>query len=235
MKTKNCITCNKAFEFESDGDPVFIGTVWERFEPRNCVQCSLAIEGERLKEEIETNRKAEQKKRDARWLELCPIRFRDTDSTRLPETLTHALGQWNPGERTNLALIGQSGTCKTRAGFLALYEAHSQGAWCEAISHSKLAELARDSAYGDNAEKARKRLSALERCDVLFIDDIGKPPSTERADAEFESVIDTRYANGSPTIWTANGKGAWLSARFGPDRGEPIVRRLAEDALIVSL
>jgi len=227
-QTKPCAKCAKTFEFT-------IYEIMPTFHPAHCVACSVAIQAEMLKIQCEENKRKADEKLAMEWLALCPIRFRDSEESRLPQVSREAIEAWASSETTNLAFIGPAGTCKTRAGFLALKMAHESGERCEAISHSALAETARDAAFGDNTEKARQRMRALQKCDVLFVDDIGKPPSTERTDADFEALIDYRYAHRLPTIWTSNAGGTWLASRFGADRGEPIVRRLAEDAIIAKL
>jgi hypothetical protein len=60
------------------------------------------------------------------------------------------------------------------------------------------------------------------------MDDLGKPPATDRADAELEELVEVRTSQLLPILWSANGSSAWLIKRMGPDRGEPLVRRLSE-------
>lgn len=231
-ETIPCVACGIAFDYH----PYTIGV---RFKRTECTQCA-----EQFIKEWEKKEKAdEQEKKQAeamarhesRWNELCPKLFRDTDASRLPAMLATAATDWQTDSSKVLALIGASGTGKTRAAFLALRAAHDSGMHCEAITHSALSKCARDAAFGDNTADARTRMEELEACDVLLVDDLGKPPSTERADADLEALIDYRYANCLPTIWTANSGGAWLASRFGSDRGKPLVRRLTQNALIVSL
>lgn len=228
IKTKPCKKCAEPFEF----------TEYEDFPnlcSNYCKPCAAVLEAEHTAKIAAEEFARDKWQRDNQWSRICPLRFLDTDESRLPKQSLDAIAAWNPDESMNLAFLGIAGTCKTRAGFLALKKANDSGAWCESITHSKLTETARDAAYGDDTDDARKRMRKLENCAVLFVDDLGKPPSTERADADFEALIDLRYSHGRPTIWTANSGGAWLASRFGADRGEPIIRRLAEDALIVKL
>lgn len=73
----------------------------------------------------------------------------------------------------------------------------------------------------------------MARVDMLLFDDLGKAPSTENVDAELLELIERRTSNGKALLWSANGSGTWLESRFGPDRGEPLVRRLAEFTKVV--
>ena len=227
QETKPCETCGKDFTC----NPYLMGI---KFRRPNCGPCGDTLFAEHQAKEEALANAAKDERHEARWLELCPKLFRDTDANRINPALISAIAEWTH-DRTGLAFIGTSGTGKTRAAFLALRKAFDAGLHCEATTHSALAQTARDAAFGERVEAARDRMEELQDCDVLFVDDLGKPPSTERADADFEALIDHRYSHTLPTIWTSNSGGAWLAMRFGDDRGKPIVRRLTEGALIVKL
>jgi DNA replication protein DnaC len=82
-------------------------------------------------------------------------------------------------------------------------------------------------------ETARARLDKLKRVRVLMLDDLGKAASSERADEQLENLIEKRGGECLPILWSANGSSAWLASRFGPDRGMPLVKRLAEFSTVV--
>jgi DNA replication protein DnaC len=109
----------------------------------------------------------------------------------------------------------------------------NQGLSCQFMSHNQFSKLVMDAFSGEIKAEPRKRLDFLGKIHLLLIDDLGKAPSTERADAELEELIEVRGANMLPTFWTANGSGEWLIKRFGPDRGDALVRRLAEFSIVV--
>lgn len=226
-ETKPCETCGEDFTCK----PYILGT---KFSRPNCPKCGNLIFAEYEAKIADEDRAEKQARREDRWREICPRLFRDTDAAQINPSLINAVNEWSMEDK-GLAFIGTSGTGKTRASFLALRKAFDAGLHCEATTHSALAQNARDAAFGERIEAARSRMEQLQECDVLFVDDLGKPPSTERADADFEALIDHRYAHCLPTIWTSNSGGAWLAQRFGADRGKPIVRRLTEDTLIVKL
>ena len=227
-KTKPCAKCGVNFTFEPNEFNEF-------FDPRHCEPCAVEATAEYEAQRKQIEQAEKEKEIAQRWLAICPVRFQDTDESRIPQKSRDAIAEWLSSDATNLAFIGAAGTCKTRAGFLALKAASDAGESCEYVSHSAIAEIARDASFGDDTERARNKMRWLKKCAVLFVDDIGKPPATERADADFEALIDHRYAHKLATIWTSNAGGTWLASRVVADRGEPIVRRLAEDAIIVKL
>lgn len=117
---------------------------------------------------------------------------------------------------------------KTRLLFLALKRAHDAGKWVRVVSHNKFSKVVMDAFMGENRTEGVKTLEALRKTGYLMIDDLGKAPSTERADAEMEELVEYRVSHGLPILWSANAGGGWLEARFGPDRGPALVRRLAQ-------
>jgi len=177
--------------------------------------------------------------KDAAWKRVCPAEYRDTDERHpgLNPLALEAVRRYEPRAFRGLGLIGETGEGKTRCAFLALRRAHLAGLRVNSVSHNRFSRLAIDAFSGTTEERghARAALDSLKRADVLLLDDLGKAPSTERADAELEELIEIRTSGQKPLLWTANGSGAWLSARLGADRGNPATRRLAEFCEIVNL
>jgi hypothetical protein len=177
--------------------------------------------------------------KDAAWSRVCPALYRDTDDAHpgLNPLALDAVRRYEPRAARGLGLIGATGEGKTRCAFLALRRAHLAGLRVNSVSHNRFSRLAIDAFSGTTEERghARAALDALKLADVLLLDDLGKAPSTERADAELEELIEARTSNNKPLLWTANGSGEWLIARLGADRGEPAIRRLAEFCEIVNL
>ncbi len=199
-----------------------------------CEECRVKFAAE---EEAKANR-ATQRREDEKWEAVCPLIYRDTDlrDARLASAAVSAVARWSPGVR-GLGLIGTTGRGKTRCLYMALRKAHGAKMTVAALSHTKLSRIAMDAFSGDKDERrgAREILSELHRADVILLDDLGKPPSTERADSELEELVEDRTSEGKPILWTANGSGEWLIKRFGVDRGEPLVRRLAEFSDVTTL
>lgn len=171
--------------------------------------------------------------RDSIWRKVCPASYRDTNpqDTRLNSIARALAGSWDAKNSTRgIGLIGSTGLGKTRCLFVALKRAHEAGRKVAAISHTKFSRVVLDAFSGGSEERreAKAILANLIRADVLLLDDLGKAPSTERADSELENLIEERTSAGRPILWTANGHGAWLEQRLGEDRGKPTARRLAE-------
>jgi DNA replication protein DnaC len=202
------------------------------------VRCAACIEkwNETTRKMKSAERAAEQ---DAAWSRVCPAAYRDTDESHpgLNPLALEAVRRYEPRAARGLGLIGSTGQGKTRCAFLALRRAHTAGLRVNSVSHNRFSRLAMDAFSGTTEERgnARAALDFLKRADVLLLDDLGKAPSTERADAELEELIEARTSNNKPLLWTANGSGEWLIARLGADRGEPAIRRLAEFCEIVNL
>jgi DNA replication protein DnaC len=73
----------------------------------------------------------------------------------------------------------------------------------------------------------------LARAEVLFFDDLGKVPLTERVEAEFFALIERRMARQLPITVTSNMTGDDLAAKASTDRGRPLIRRLREFCRVV--
>lgn len=229
-ETKSCVACGTTFTFQYDGNE--LGNILAKWRVR-CEPC--AEMGAAIAEEIE--RVSETKAKEERWLKVCPPLYADTDTShpKLGRPFLTAAMQWTPDGSRGLGFLGKSGSGKTRCLYLALRRAFDAGLWCEAISHNAFSKLVISAFSGEGEERrdAQKGLERLRSVGVLLIDDIGKAPATERADAELEELVEARAAQKRPLLWSANGSGEWLAKRFGADRGEPIVRRLAEFSEIV--
>jgi DNA replication protein DnaC len=229
--TKTCQTCGNEFTIDdsiylSDFDRIILDM------KRHCDPCCAASEAaEKAREE-----KREAMKREERWDSICPPLYRSTDLAHagLLDAFVTAARDWKPGDR-GLGFMGNSGGGKTRLLFTCLRRAFDAGYTVHATNHHHFSRLVIEALSGlDEArEKAQAELRRLERVEVLLLDDLGKAPSTERCDAELECLIEARGSHLRPILWSANGHGQWLIDRFGPDRGAPIVRRLAEFSTVV--
>ncbi len=215
-----CSVCERAFIAHA----VSLGGV-ELFRARYCQTC------------VEVRLTAGQcddrgRKHACDWERICPIEYRDTDLAHSGISSQCRVGavEWDARSNRGLAFIGDTGTGKTRSLFAALHHAHDLGRRCESISHNRFSRVVAEAFAGDVTERSRAKgiLRRISNAEVLLFDDLGKAPNTERADAEFEELVEYRTSHGLPILWTANGSGEWLARRFGADRGEPIVRRLAE-------
>lgn len=198
-----------------------------------CSACSKVVLAEGDKH-LATERA---KEREAVWIKVCPEQYRNTDlgHPSLNREFVAACQAWRYSSRKGLGLVSTSGQGKTRLLYSALRRAFDSGLWTHATSHTIFRRLAIEasSGEGENRFAARNKLDMMTRVDVLLFDDLGKAPSTEAVDAEVEDLIEARTSRGRLILWSSNGGADWLMGRFGPDRGEPIVRRLAEFTQIV--
>lgn len=227
--TKICIRCKQPFEtpsFDLAGVTMSLAIC--------CTSCSAA----HLEDSLAREREAEQKRVNERWYAICPPLYRETDITHsgIQASFRDAALAWEPSSTLGLGFIGGSGGGKTRMLMVALRKAFDAGLSTRFLSHNGFSKLVIDAfsnSAGQGRSEAKDALSWLARVRVLFLDDLGKAPSTERCDAELEELIELRGANFLPTLWSANGTSEWLIRRFGPDRGEPLVRRLGEFSTVI--
>lgn len=194
------------------------------YRPFACPPCVERSEADKVAEE----QRQKQKGREDKWNAVCPPLYRDTDlsHTGLSRAAVDCVRRWDM--KRGIGLIGESGRGKTRVLFVALRRAHEAGKFVRVVSHNRFSKIVIEAFSGDGRAESGKELMWLRKTDYLMIDDLGKAPSTERADAEMEELIEYRVSNDLPILWSANAAGGWLENRFGPDRGPALVRRLAQ-------
>jgi DNA replication protein DnaC len=228
MEDTQCIDCGgvTAIAYRDGADEAAKEAL--RKEAR-CLRCEVSRESKRLLAES-------QAKRGDLWAKVCPKAFMDTDPNYpdLHKPFISAAKEWKYGVK-GLGFMGPSRLGKTRSLFLAAKNAFDAGLSVAAIRHTRLTRLVQDAFTGDSRNVPRETLDWLCEADVLILDDIGKPPTTERTDAEFADLLDERIWHQRPVLWSVNGSSKWLMERFGPDRGAPIVKRLTEFSTIVTV
>jgi hypothetical protein len=229
IKVRTCMDCGASFEG-------ILGLCGE------CADRRWNLEQDRKKAKANTVRNAD-------WLAICPRIYRDTDWSRreLSPEIVKLASAWKIGSpKHSLALHGPTGKGKTRAAFAILHRYHAAGwtvyamhagdAWDNGKRVQGLSSAARLQ-YADEQEVGEAAVAALRRardCDILLLDDVGKERAgangilSEAVSEAFFGLIEFRLANVLPTIWTCNMSAAALMQRFGPDRGQPLMRRLNE-------
>jgi len=173
-----------------------------------------------------------------KWFhDACLPLYRESDTSRFSKKLLTAINEYTVTPQ-GLGFVGKPGECKTRAMFILLRRLiMDDGVYCKAVSTPKFATLCANQ-FSDNfqaKEDAEKKMKSFQSCDVLFIDDLGKNKMTERAEVELYDLLETRTGKMIPTLWTANAASGELLAMFSKDRGEAILRRLAEFSKVISL
>jgi len=164
----------------------------------------------------------------ATWDDLCPIDFRTPiDPLRLHQAIVPALALTGT---EGAALIGESGSGKTRVAWLLLRRAAVAGHSVFAISHGGFRQASSLRHDHDRmvADSARETVSRAHNAQILLIDDIGKGSPTETADETFFELLSARRDNQLVTHWTANAGSKWLKSRFGRDKGPAILQRLRD-------
>ncbi len=222
-----CRECGAPGEFE----PI-PGFERQNERPKLCTPCD-----EKQIVELERKRLQERKlKLEADWLKLCPPSYRLTNPKHpdINQAVLSYLLKWrHTGSGTGIALIGNTGLCKTRMMFLLIRKLHFAGVRVAAINTVDLSRCWSRS-FGDDmeADRARETVRRCRNAEVLFLDDVGKGKFTERTEAEFYSLIEYRTSHLKPIHWTANADGKQLETMISADRGSPIVRRLRESSEI---
>jgi hypothetical protein len=222
-----CQSCGQSF----DASEIKIGGKVV-FTQKTCPPC-VAEREYRVSQEVGT----EQFNRlTVAWQAICPAAYRDTDVKRIPAPFLKVLDSWEYGSR-GVGLIGQAGERKTRTAFKILEKQHFAGVPCMAVTSTRFAKLATDQFCEDVQSRlmARDQINKLGTVKLVLFDDVGKHKMTDRVELEFFDLMETRTSNLLPIIWTANAKGRELVAMMSPDRGKPIVRRLAEFSEVISL
>ena len=82
--------------------------------------------------------------------------------------------------------------------------------------------------YGSDIKLADRMIADLAEIELLILDDLGKEQLTDRMGEVLFEVFDRRYSNLKRTWITTNQPGTEIIARFGEDRGKPLVRRITE-------
>jgi DNA polymerase III delta prime subunit len=166
------------------------------------------------------------RQRENRWQWLCPPLYRETDPARLPPVPLAEVMAWQYGPQ-GLLLIGPTGAGKTRAAYLLLRRLLDEDESRRIIAFGCL-DFGHEAARRFREATGETWVAGVARADVVFFDDFGKEPLTERVEAELFGLIEYRTAHHLPILATSNLTGAALEAKASADRGGPMVRRLRE-------
>jgi len=221
------MTCGINFTYEP---VIFHGR--QIFEPRYCDPCC-----EKASQEDHEN--ASRKRREAsktRWNLMIPPIYHDTDISRIPKEITAVTEFWQYQPK-GIGIIGRSGKGKTRATIALLHRMHEEKRNTYYITATDLA-LNSANQFADNPATKSIAQNILQLCRsacVLLLDDLGKNRMTDRAESELYDLLEYRTSRRLPIIWTSNSDARGLLAMFSADRGDAIVRRLAEFSQIVKI
>lgn len=178
----------------------------------------------------------EQQRRQEAFHALCPPLYRESDPKRLPAAFLRECEAWEVSPM-GLGFVGIAGTGKTRAAWMLLKRLHFSGVRVFGLTATAFAKACADQWHDNNQAKAlaEDTLTRCRRTKVLLLDDLGKQKMTERAELELFDLLEHRTSHELPVIWTANAGRETLKQMLSPDRGEPILRRLAEFTKVVTV
>jgi len=169
------------------------------------------------------------------WEQTCKYQsYRNTDLAKLPPQTQKALPgilSWEYGPR-GLLLNGPTGTGKTRCAWLLIKKLWEAGISIAAFDCADFGH--RCIRYFRDGE-AEEWLGRMAKHPLIFFDDFGKMPFTERVEAELFTLIERRMAHSLPCIYTMNMTSDDLMGKASEDRGRPLVRRLRESCRVVTL
>lgn len=176
------------------------------------------------------------KRRQEAFDALCPPLYRESDPKRIPAPFLRECEAYEVSSH-GLGFVGTAGSCKTRSAWMLLKRLHFSGTRVYGITATQFAKACADQ-WHDNPEAKARAEETLDRCrrtKVLLLDDLGKQKMTERAELELFDLLEHRTSHELPVIWTANAGKQALRQMLSPDRGEPILRRLAEFTKVVTV
>jgi DNA replication protein DnaC len=178
----------------------------------------------------------EQERRQEAFNALCPPLYRESDHQRIPAAFLRECEAWEVSPH-GLGFVGLAGSGKTRAAWMLLKRLHFKGVRVFGITATAFAKACADQWHDDPQAKAlaEDTLTRCRRTKVLLLDDLGKQKMTERGELELFDLLEHRTSHELPVIWTANAGRESLKQMLSPDRGEPILRRLAEFTKIVKI
>lgn len=184
---------------------------------------------------LERERQRERERRAERFRSLCPPLYQQTDPARLPPDKLAAVTGWQYGPK-GLLLVGPTGTGKTRCAWQLLRRLIHAGRTVRAFDGLGWG-VAVSAAFG-TPDETETWLDRVCKVDVLFIDDLFKVKMTEAQEQAAYGVFERRTNHLLPLIVTMNSTGRMILDRMTDqgraDRGEPLIRRMAEFCEVVT-
>lgn len=184
---------------------------------------------------MQEQRQQERDRRAARFRNLCPPLYQQTDPARLPPDKLAAVTAWKYGPK-GLLLVGPTGTGKTRCAWQLLRRLIHEGRTVTAFDGLGWG-VAVSAAFGDPGTTA-DWLDRVCKADVLFIDDLFKVKMTEAQEQAAYGVFERRTNHLLPILCTLNSTGRMILDRMTDqgraDRGEPLIRRMGEFCEVVT-
>jgi len=166
---------------------------------------------------------------------ICPTIYMETEQARLNQERLQSVMAWQYGA-TGLLLAGNTGTGKTRCAWELIKRLIREGRKVTAFDGMGWG-IAVSAAFGEPS-RTDQWVSAMCKCDVLFIDDLFKAKMTEAQELAIYGVFERRGAWKKPIICTTNTSGAAIMERMTDagreDRMRPLLRRMSEFCQIIT-
>jgi len=218
--TRPCLQCGRPFQS--------VPLVYEDRAIAAKLRCDACL----ARHEVEEIQEREQRLAAAlaaAWERICPPLYRDTDRARLAcsEAAQAKVLNWQYGPR-GMLLHGPARLGKTRLVYLLLSRLHHiERRDIIALTASTFSHHI-STRFGEGYGRGEAFVKRLSSVALLFVDDLGKGRMTDRVEAEFFHIIETRSSHLLPTLLTTNVNGSVLRNMWSSDRVEPLLGRFQE-------
>jgi len=174
----------------------------------------------------------------ARWMTAVPPRYRNAEAASSSPVIAAWAQQvaHNPDDARSLLLTGTTGTGKTHQAWAALRMIAEAGPNRYELIATTAADMYGSLRPGGSGRGEKAELDRLVRIPILLLDDLGSAKASEWVEETTYRLINERYNQCRPTIFTSNyptaaprdKQGNVLSPGLDVVLGERIVSRLAE-------
>lgn len=164
------------------------------------------------------------------WNTVVPALYRDHDPKRLPmPAKTEGLLNWgSDNEKPGAFVYGTTGAGKTRSAFLLLKRFVSYGYTVRYMRGSEFQKGLIDRTKPGGIGGFSAWIEELQEVDVLLIDEAEKVKFSERTQAEFFDLVETRLASERIVVLISNLKLDDLAGKMDPEYAAPFARRVRE-------
>ena len=180
------------------------------------VNCPICDSEQTAQRELEAAQKAKRKKAldggiNPRYYD-CEFQDWIAENQRQQKLLVFSqvwINNFSKGSQ-NILLIGSTGTGKTMLASIIASQVSDKGYNVKMLRSSDIAEQAKATWHKQSPITEAEYINGLINCDLLVIDEIGVADTSVSAEwankdrERLSAIIDGRYNNGKPTIFTSN-------------------------------
>lgn len=179
----------------------------------------------------------------SRWSTLTPPRYQHADATDATVQAWAAQAATNPTSAGGLLLTGTTGTGKTHEAYGALRRIAAAGPARYEVIATTAADMYGSLRPGGSDRGTEAGLARLTRVPFLLLDDLGSAKPSEWVEETTYRLINERYNQCRPTIFTSNfppeaprdKDGRPIGPGLDTVLGERIVSRLAHMTTVVGV